>query len=273
MNVVAYYTTGINYEYEGDLERDAQRAAVEEIAGQNDGEVVAEYTEVERGKRTNWPSLDEAIAHAKRVGGILVVAKLDRLARNAAFTATLNESGVEFICCDNPNANQRTIHILAALAADETKRISDRTKAALSAAKERGVKLGSARDGHWEGREERRREGARKGLPKAVKAAAEARMVKALDAYSTLLPRIVKMRDEDHLTLAEIAKRINAEGHQTRAGLPFTATMIIRLLKRVSALKPEKAPLPEPPADFSDLPLFRHAGLQAQRKPDGPVND
>jgi hypothetical protein len=79
----------------------------------------------------------------------LVVDKLDRLARNMAFTATLMESGVEFACCDNPHADRPTIHILAAVAEDEASRISERTKAALQAAKTRGVSLGSAREGHW----------------------------------------------------------------------------------------------------------------------------
>ena len=125
----------------------------------NDGEVVAEYIEMEWGKRPAWPKLAEAIAHAQEVQGTLVVAKLDRLVRNRAFTGSLDKSGVDFVCCDNPLANPATIHILAAVADDETKRISAHTKAGLIAAKERGVKLGSAREGHWEGREDRRREG------------------------------------------------------------------------------------------------------------------
>lgn len=274
MSLVAYYWVSSKQQCESAQGLEAQRAAVESFARHNGGEVIAEYIETVRGRLSYWPKLGEAITHTKAVEGTLVVAKLDRLARNATFTAKLKESGIDFVCCDNPNANKQTIHILAALAGDEKRRISGRIKAALQAAKAQGVKLGSAREGHWNGRESRRREGARIGLPMAVKAAAEARMIQALDAYSVLLPRIVKMREEERLTLSEIAKRINAEGHQTRAGLPFTATMIIRLLKRAGALKPPpKAPPPEPPADFSDLPLFRHAALLAQRRPDGPIND
>lgn len=90
------------------------------------------------------------------IGAKLVVAKLDRLARNVAFMSALMESGVDFVCCDNPYANRLTIHILAAVAEDEARRISERTKAALQAAKRHGVKLGSARPGHWSGREDRR---------------------------------------------------------------------------------------------------------------------
>jgi len=258
MRLVAYYWLSTKRQGDASTDLDAQRAAAKSFAQLNDGEVIAEHIEVEWGKQSAWPKLAEAIAHAKDVQGSLLIAKLDRLVRNVAFTASLKESGIDFVCCDNPNANRLTIHILAALATDETKRTSVRTKAALNAAKERGVKLGSAREGHWEGREEQRRAGARKGLPMAVKAAAEARMAKAREAYSGLLPSIVEMRDKERLTLAEIAQRINAEGHKTRAGLPFSATMITRLLKRAGATEPRPtAPLPEPPADFCNLPLFR----------------
>ncbi len=260
MKLVAYCWLNANRQDDRAADLDAQRAAVAAFARMNDGEVVAEYIEMVCDKRPAWPRLAEAIAHAQEVQGKLVVARLDRLVRNGAFTGSLNQSRVQFVCCDNPLANPFTIHILAALAEDETKRISDHTKAMLRAAKKRGVKLGSAREGHWDGREDRRREGARKGLPVAVQAAAKARMKKAAEAYSGLLPRIAAMRDEEHLTLAEIAKRLNAEGHHTRAGLPFTATMILRLLKRAGTTNPQPtAPLPVPPVDFSDLPLFRLA--------------
>jgi DNA invertase Pin-like site-specific DNA recombinase len=239
---------------------DAQRAVAAEFAKFNHGEVVAEYVEMVSGRRTAWPKLAEAIAHTQQVKGKLVMAKLDRLVRSASFTALLRDSGVDFACCDNHHANRFTVHILAAVADDETKRISTRTKAGLSAAKERGVKLGSAREGHWEGREERRRAGARKGLAAAIPAAAKARTKKAQEAYRGLLPRIVAMREEEHLTFAEIARRLNAEGHQTTAGLPFTATMTLRLLRRASTSNPQPpAPTPVPLADFSDPPVFRFA--------------
>jgi len=272
MNAVAYYI--VKYKDRSRVDLRAQRAAVESFAQHNGGEVIAEFVELDRGRDFGWPQLMEAIRYTEDVEGTLVMARLDRWVRNAGVTSLLMDSGIDFVCGDNPNVNRQTIHIVASLAADETRLLSEGIKAGLQAAKARGVKLGSAREGHWDGREDRRREGARKGLPIAVKAAAEARMKKALDAYSVLFPRIIKMRDEEKLTLSEIAKRINAEGHQTRARLPFTPTMIIRLLKRAGALTPQpKAPPPEPPADFSDLPLFRHAGLRAPEKPDGPIDD
>jgi len=92
------------------------------------GAIVAPYREVESGKNNQRPELAKAIAHAKRIKGTLVIAKLDRLARNVAFVANLMESDVDFIACDNATANRLTIHILAAVAEDEARRISERTK-------------------------------------------------------------------------------------------------------------------------------------------------
>ena len=137
----------------------------------------------------------------------------------------------------------------------DSRRTSARVKAGLSAAKSRGVKLGSAREGHWEGREELRRAGIRKGQPKAAKAAAEARSRAAREAYSALMPGIVKMREEG-LTMAEIAERINAEGHLTRAGKPFSDSMIVRLLQRANRTEPQLT-ASEPPAECSTPPLLR----------------
>ena len=175
MKFVIYYMVKAKPENESGQELSAQRTTVETFVRQNGGEVAAEYVEVETVRQSTWPKLAEAIDCVKAVHGTLLITKLAHLVRNAAFTANLRDSGVEFDCIDNPNVNPQTIRVLAAVAAGETRRISERTKAALQSAKTRGVKLGSAREGHWKGREDRRREGARKGLSRAVKAAAEAR--------------------------------------------------------------------------------------------------
>src|SRR4051812_6519127 len=106
--------------------------------------LIATYTEVESGKRADRPELLKAMAHARRTGATLVVAKLDRLSRNVAFVSALMESRVKFIACDNPNVSDLTVHILASVAQDEAKRTSERTKAALAAYKARGGKLGAA---------------------------------------------------------------------------------------------------------------------------------
>ncbi len=96
---------------------------------------MATFTEVESGKSSPRPQLADALAFARRGGHRLIIAKLDRLSRNVAFTANLMEAGVDFTACDNPHANRLTVHILAAVAEAEARMISDRTKEALKAYK------------------------------------------------------------------------------------------------------------------------------------------
>lgn len=119
---------------------DAQRLAIAKYTP------AMEFIEVESGKRKDRPELLKALAYCKKNGAILIVAKLDRLARNVAFVSMLMESKVEFVCADMPEATPLTIHIMAAMAEHEAKAISDRTKKALAAAKARGVKLGKSMD-------------------------------------------------------------------------------------------------------------------------------
>src|SRR5476651_1949666 len=151
--LVSYLRVLTRKQGESGLGLEGQQAAIDAYAKQNGGEVVGRYIEVESGKRSDRPELARAITHAKRMKAVLVVAKLDRLSRNVAFLSRLLESGIEFLACDNPTANRLTVHILAAVAEAEAKAISDRTKAALAAAKARGTILGSARPGHWSGNE------------------------------------------------------------------------------------------------------------------------
>src|SRR6516162_271646 len=182
--VIAYYRVSTKRQGESGLGLDGQKAAVEAYARQSGARILASYREVESGKLAERPELARALAHALRSKATLVVAKLDRLARNVAFLSALMRSGVDFVCCDNPHANKLTIHILAAVAEDEAERISARTKAALQAAKARGVKLGSARPNHWKGKEEARRAGLARGRAVAAKVISR----NAAEAYADLLP-------------------------------------------------------------------------------------
>ena len=143
---VAYYRVSTARQGESGLGLEAQRKAVEVYLAGNGAEIVEEFVEVESGKRNDRPELGKALAACRNGGkqrAILVIAKLDRLARNVAFIANLMDSGVEFVAVDNPHANRLMVHMLAAFAEHERDQISARTKAALAVAKDRGVKLGS----------------------------------------------------------------------------------------------------------------------------------
>src|SRR3954467_1869811 len=140
---VAYYRVSTDRQGQSGLGLDAQRSAVAGFVGAR--ALIAEFTEVESGKRADRPQLAAALDLCRRQRAMLVIAKLDRLARNVAFIANLMESGVEFTAVDMPSANNLTLHILAAVAEHEREMISARTKAALAAAKARGMKLGGNR--------------------------------------------------------------------------------------------------------------------------------
>jgi DNA invertase Pin-like site-specific DNA recombinase len=211
--IVCYLRVSTRKQGQSGLGLDGQRTAVEEYARRNGAVLVAAYVEVESGRRADRPELAAAIAHAKRAKGTVVVAKLDRLSRNLAFLATMLESQVDFVAVDNPTANRLTVHILAAVAEAEAKAISERTKVALAAARRRGARLGSARPGHWDGREDRRRAGAKAGAARAAvvhRQAAEA-------GYADLLPTMVEYRKAGD-SLRAIAGKLNALGHTTRSG-------------------------------------------------------
>ena len=141
-NFVAYYRVSTDRQGRSGLGLEAQKKAVLDHLNGGNWKLLAEYTEVETGKRNDRPQLEAAIALCRRRKAKLLIAKLDRLSRNLAFIAALMESGVEFVAADNPHANKLTIHILAAVAQNEREMIAERTRAALAAAKARGVKLG-----------------------------------------------------------------------------------------------------------------------------------
>jgi DNA invertase Pin-like site-specific DNA recombinase len=225
---IAYYRVSSRKQGRSGLGLEAQKADVARYVASAGGKIIGEYVEVESGKRvTNRPQLQAALGHARGKKATLIIAKLDRLARNVAFTAALMESGAEFVACDNPTATKLTIHILAAVAEDEARAISDRTVKALAAAKRRGVKLGTHRRGHVIDF----RKGARLGLPKAVEAASAKRSAAAADAYNFLMGDVRAWREEG-LSLGAIADRLNEAGHRTTAGGEFHPTMIHRLLGR-----------------------------------------
>ena len=144
---VAYYRVSTQRQGASGLGLEAQKVAVAQYL-KGVGALLAEFTEVETGKGSNAlkkrPQLRQALEECKRRDAVLVIAKLDRLARNVHFVSGLMESRVRFVACDLPEANELTLHVMAAFAEHEAKRISERTKEALARAKARGTKLGRA---------------------------------------------------------------------------------------------------------------------------------
>jgi DNA invertase Pin-like site-specific DNA recombinase len=146
-NFVTYYRVSTARQGISGLGLDAQRQTVAQFLLGGSKTVLAEFVEVETGKGANAlekrPELRQALELCRKSGATLLIAKLDRLARNVHFVSGLMESKVKFVACDLPEANQLTIHIMAAFAEHEARRISERTKDALAAAKARGVVLGA----------------------------------------------------------------------------------------------------------------------------------
>lgn len=171
--------------------------------------------EVESGSNRLRPILLKSIAQAKKTGAVLVIAKLDRLARNVAFVSALMETGVEFVAVDFPAANKLLIHIMAAGAEHEKLLISQRTKAALAAAKARGVRLGA------------------NGQRLADRQKAEATKF----AQALRQPILLAMR-EGPQTLQGVADKLNRDGHLTREGAAWSAPGVHRLMRRLDLCTP-----------------------------------
>jgi DNA invertase Pin-like site-specific DNA recombinase len=211
---VAYYRVSTDQQGASGLGLEAQRSAVKTYLDGGPWRLVAQHTEVESGKRADRPELAKALAACRKHKAKLIIAKLDRLSRNLAFIAALMDSGVEFVAVDNPHANKLTIHILAAVAQHEREAISERTKAALAAAKARGKKLGGPR------------------LAQARKKSLAARRA-AADAFAAnTRPIIEQIQASGVSSLRGVAKALNARGVRTARGSEWTAVQVSNVLER-----------------------------------------
>jgi len=211
---VSYLRVSTAVQGQSGLGIEAQRSAVQSFIKSRQAELIREFVEVESGKNSDRPVLAEAIRMCKENGYILLVAKLDRLSRNLHFLTSLEESKVDFVCCDNPEANRFVIHILAAVAQHEREMISQRTKAALEAARARGTRLGNPNP------------------EVALQVANTARTEKAKVRNTALLRIVNEIRSKTGLkTLAEIAQVLNIRGVKTARGHSWTASHVHFLLK------------------------------------------
>jgi len=204
---------------------EAQRAAVEQFCREQGLELVAEYQEIESGRHNACPVLAKALAHAKRSKAVLVIARLDRLARNVHFISGLMESGAEFRAVDIPAANRLLLHIMSAVAEAEASAISSRTKAALQAAKDRGTLLGAANVGSRNLTDAARRTGAA--------AAGAVVHAKAVEFYSDVMPVVAALKAEGR-SMREIAAALTEQGFPTRHGAAWNHVQVKRLLDRAA---------------------------------------
>lgn len=222
MRVVTYYRVSTVAQGRSGLGLEAQRAAVAQFCGGRGCDVVAEFVEIESGKRNDRPELAKALHMAKVTGATLVVAKLDRLSRNVAFLAALQDSGARFVAADMPEANELTIHIMAAVAQAERKAISRRTKEALAAAKARGVKLGNPNGASALVR-------AGKGNAASVDAIRDGAERFAAD----LAPIVADISAAGHTSLRAIASELNRRGIVTRRGGAWHAATVRDIINRL----------------------------------------
>jgi len=201
---------------------EAQRAAVTGYLNGGDWDLVQEVQEVESGKRNDRPALAEALRLCRKHKATLVIAKLDRLARNVAFISNLMESGVEFVAVDMPQANRFVVHILAAVAEHEAEAISKRTKAALAAAKARGTQLGGRRVSTERWAEIRLSAGVARGAEADKRAALE------------VLPVIETIKAAGASSLRQIAAGLNERNITTPRGGEWSAVQVQRALTAAS---------------------------------------
>lgn len=219
MNYVSYLRVSTTRQGVSGLGLEAQRKAVTDfVAGR--GEVLSEYVEIESGKVSARPELDKALTEAKRAGAVLLIAKLDRLSRNVAFIANLLEGDVEVAAADMPEANRFVLHIMAAVAEQEGRAISERTRAALAAAKARGVKLGWA----IPSRASEQRVASQNGVQTITKNA---------DQFAAnVTPIIDLIKTSGIISLRGIAAELNQRGLRTARDGSWYAGTVRNILKR-----------------------------------------
>ena len=215
---VCYFRVSTARQGVSGLGLDAQRFATASHLASVGGVTLVEFTEVESGKKDQRPELKAAIELCRKTGATLLIAKLDRLARNVAFVANLLESGVRFVAVDMPNADRFMMHVYAAMAEEEGRRISERTRGALAAAKARGVQLGL------------------NGIALAAKHK-EAAEVRAL-AIEDTLRRLIRA---EGLTFRNAADRLNAMQVPAAGGKGWHSTSVFRVWKRIEAAHAREA--------------------------------
>ena len=223
-SIVTYLRVSTSRQGKSGLGLEAQQKAVADYLSTGQWNLLEEFVEVESGKNSKRPKLLEAIELCKASGAKLLVAKLDRLARDAAFLMNLKDAGIDFVCADMPEANRLTIGIMALVAEQEREAISKRTKEALAAAKARGVQLGAYRDGVYVGG---------KGNADTARNASEARTAKFRANAEDKLPLLKRYDPAGSMSLRAIADIFNRYGVKTVSGRGQWSANSVRRLKAI----------------------------------------
>lgn len=219
-NYIAYLRQSTVKQELSGLGIEAQREIIRNYL--KDKKAISEYIETESGKKSDRPKLIEALSECRKTGATLIVAKLDRLSRNVAFTSKLLESDVEIVFCDFPEANKLVLHIISSIAEYEAGLISQRTKQSLRAKKARGVSLGKP-------------ENLLGKLDQAVEKSNQTNRQKALDNPNNRRAiSMLKILAKEDKSLSEMARILNKEGFVTAKGGQFKASQVSILLKRYS---------------------------------------
>lgn len=218
---VSYLRVSTDKQGRSGLGLEAQREAVAQFLNGSNWRLAAEVVEVESGKRNDRPKLAEALRLARLHGATLIIAKLDRLARNVAFVSNIMEAGIEFTACDFPQANRLTVHLLAAVAEHEAEAISTRTKAALAAAKRRGTVLGGFRGSK---------------ITAEARALGQVAIAARSDARAAdVAPAIAELRAQGVTSLGALARGLTARGIPTARGQAiWTPMQVSRVLARTA---------------------------------------
>ena len=224
-SIVTYLRVSTARQGKSGLGLEAQQKAVADYLSTGQWNLLEEFVEVESGKNSKRPKLLEAIELCKASGAKLLVAKLDRLARDAAFLMNLKDAGIDFVCADMPEANRLTIGIMALVAEQEREAISKRTKEALAAAKARGVQLGAYRDGVYVGG---------KGNADTARNATEARTAKFRSNALDRLPMLKRYDPDGSMSLTAIADAFNRYGVKTVSGRGQWSANSVRRLKAIA---------------------------------------
>ncbi len=219
-NFISYLRVSTQQQGRSGLGIEAQRETVTNYLNGGDWKLLGEYVEVESGKKEDRPRLQAALDRCKLTGATLVIAKLDRLSRDAHFLLGMQKSGVHFVCADMPDANSFTVGIMALVAQQEREMISQRTKAALAAAKARGVHLGCPN-----GARHLRKFGNELGV-KAIKSNADARA-------ESLRVTVRNIQRGGITSFAGIAQELNAQQIKTARGGKWHPSSVKRLLERL----------------------------------------